>query len=77
MSHQRSIGGLHLFFITDIQIGVVNYKLYKLEIIKEFESQWDVTVDKFDLQDNKHVKGLYVIKTFWVLAGFYQKIHFL
>ncbi|KAJ8445855.1 hypothetical protein Cgig2_000167 [Carnegiea gigantea] len=38
------------------------YKLYKLETIEEFESQWDVTVSNFDPQDNKHVKGLYLIK---------------
>ncbi|KAJ8435292.1 hypothetical protein Cgig2_026384 [Carnegiea gigantea] len=44
------------------------YKLYKLETIEEFESPWDVTVAKFDPQDDKHVKGLYLIKKFWVPA---------
>ena len=44
------------------------YKIYKLETIKEFESRWDVTVDRFDLQDNKHVKDLYLIKKFRVPA---------
>ncbi|KAJ8420881.1 hypothetical protein Cgig2_027209 [Carnegiea gigantea] len=39
-----------------------------LETIEEFESPWDVTVAKFDPQDDKHVKGLYLIKKFWVPA---------
>ncbi|KAJ8438105.1 hypothetical protein Cgig2_015362 [Carnegiea gigantea] len=44
------------------------YKIYKLETIEEFESQWDVTVGRFNLQDNKHVKDLYLIKRFRVPA---------
>ncbi|KAJ8453180.1 hypothetical protein Cgig2_008064 [Carnegiea gigantea] len=32
-------------------------EIHKLKTIKEFESQWDVTVGRFDLQDNKHIPG--------------------
>ncbi|XP_010689388.2 protein FAR1-RELATED SEQUENCE 11-like isoform X2 [Beta vulgaris subsp. vulgaris] len=44
------------------------YMLYKLEAIEEFENQWPLVVGKYNLRDNKHVKGLYQIKEFWAPA---------
>ncbi|KAJ8428417.1 hypothetical protein Cgig2_010400 [Carnegiea gigantea] len=37
--------------------------LYKLNSPKEFEYNWPLTVEKYDLQNNKHVKGQYQIDT--------------
>lgn len=44
------------------------YTLYKLETTEEFESQWPLVVGKYNLLDDKHVKGLYQIKEFWAPA---------
>lgn len=44
------------------------YKLYRLETIEEFEREWPQVVSKYNLQNNKHVNGLYKIKQFWVPA---------
>ncbi|KAL2900567.1 Protein FAR1-RELATED SEQUENCE 11 [Bienertia sinuspersici] len=41
------------------------YTLFKLETIEDFENQWPPIVSKYNLLDNKHVKGLYHIKEFW------------
>lgn len=42
------------------------YKLYKLDSIEDFECGWTSTISKYDLEDNKHIKGLYEVKDFWV-----------
>lgn len=50
------------------------YKLYKSETIEEFHDQWPIVISKYNLQDNKHVNGLYEIKEFWApayLRGYY------
>ena len=50
------------------------YKLYKLDNIEDFEHQWPSTIAKYNLQDNKHITGLYQIKDFWVpsyLRGYF------
>ena len=44
------------------------YGLYKLEAIEDFENQWPLVISKYKLSDNKHIKGLYQIKEFWVPA---------
>ncbi|CAL5191621.1 unnamed protein product [Lathyrus oleraceus] len=44
------------------------YGLYKLETREEFEHHWPKVVAKYNLQSNKHVKGLYEIKIYWALA---------
>lgn len=44
------------------------YGLYKLETREEFEHHWPKVVAKYNLQSNKHVKGLYEIKSYWALA---------
>src|SRR4051812_25133268 len=41
------------------------YGLYKLETCDEFEHQWPKVVAKYNLQTNKHVKGLYEIRNYW------------
>ncbi|KAG4934800.1 hypothetical protein JHK85_049719 [Glycine max] len=50
------------------------YELYKLETCEEFEHQWPKVVAKYNLQSNKHVKGLYEIRNYWALA--YLRDHF-
>ncbi|PWA55515.1 Protein FAR1-RELATED SEQUENCE 11 [Artemisia annua] len=50
------------------------YSLYKLDTIEEFEQQWPSVIAKYNLKENKHVIGLYQIKSFWVpayLRGFF------
>ena len=50
------------------------YKLYKLDTVEEFEQQWPLVIAKYNLNENKHVVGLYEIKEFWVpayLRGFF------
>ncbi|XP_074299172.1 protein FAR1-RELATED SEQUENCE 11-like [Silene latifolia] len=50
------------------------YALYKLEAVEDFESQWALITAKYNLQDNKHIKGLYEIKHSWApayLRGYY------
>ena len=44
------------------------YNLYKLDTIEEFEHQWPRVIEKYNLDGNKHVVGLYKIKDFWVPA---------
>ncbi|XP_074288924.1 protein FAR1-RELATED SEQUENCE 11-like [Silene latifolia] len=44
------------------------YRIYKLDNIDDFEREWSLTVSKFNLQENKHVLGLYEIKESWVPA---------
>ena len=44
------------------------YDLYKLDEIEEFEQKWPLVIAKYKLEENKHVKGLYQIKSFWVPA---------
>ncbi|XP_071695857.1 protein FAR1-RELATED SEQUENCE 11-like [Rutidosis leptorrhynchoides] len=44
------------------------YTLYKLDTVEEFEQQWPLVTTKYNLTNNKHVLGLYQIKTFWVPA---------
>ncbi|KAK7268146.1 hypothetical protein RIF29_20833 [Crotalaria pallida] len=50
------------------------YDLYKLEAREEFEHKWPEVVAKYNLQSNKHVKGLYEIRDYWTLA--YLRAHF-
>lgn len=44
------------------------YKLYKLTLPEEFEHTWSVIIAKYNLQENKHVKGLYNVRYFWAPA---------
>ncbi|KAK9677201.1 hypothetical protein RND81_11G127500 [Saponaria officinalis] len=44
------------------------YGLYKLDNIDEFEREWLLVISKFNLEDNKHIRGLYEIKRNWVPA---------
>jgi hypothetical protein len=44
------------------------YELYKLETREDFEYQWPQVVARYNLQSNKHVKGLYVIRNYWALT---------
>ncbi|XP_074294033.1 protein FAR1-RELATED SEQUENCE 11-like [Silene latifolia] len=44
------------------------YRIYRLDNICDFEREWLLMVSKFNLQDNKHVRGLYAIKRSWVPA---------
>ena len=44
------------------------YMLCKLNSPKEFEHNWPLTIEKYNLQNNKHVKGLYQIRHFWAPA---------
>lgn len=44
------------------------YMLYRLDNIEDFEREWPCTIGKYNLQDNKHIVGLYAIKGFWVPA---------
>lgn len=40
------------------------YSLYRLNPIDDFEKQWPLVIAKYNLVKNKHVNGLYRIKTF-------------
>ncbi|KAK9723791.1 hypothetical protein RND81_05G025500 [Saponaria officinalis] len=51
------------------------YRLYKLDNVEDFEREWPLLVSTFNLQENKHVRGLYEIKKSWVPA--YLRDHFL
>ncbi|KAG5558295.1 hypothetical protein RHGRI_008276 [Rhododendron griersonianum] len=42
--------------------------LLKEDTPEEFEHQWPHVVAKYDLQNNKHIVGLYEIKHYWVPA---------
>ena len=45
-----------------------------MDNIEDFEHQWPSTIAKYNLQDNKHITGLYQIKDFWVpsyLRGYF------
>jgi len=42
--------------------------LYKLNSPEEFEHNWPLTIEKYNLQNNKHVQGLYQIRHFWAPA---------
>ncbi|XP_071689185.1 protein FAR1-RELATED SEQUENCE 11-like [Rutidosis leptorrhynchoides] len=44
------------------------YTLYKLDTVEEFEQHWPLVIEKYNLSNNKHVVGLYKIKSFWVPA---------
>ncbi|XP_074298360.1 protein FAR1-RELATED SEQUENCE 11-like [Silene latifolia] len=44
------------------------YKLYRMTELEEFENNWFVMVEKFNLQNNKHVLGLYKVRQFWAPA---------
>ncbi|KAK9713996.1 hypothetical protein RND81_06G064200 [Saponaria officinalis] len=44
------------------------YRLYRLDNIDDFEQKWPLVISKFNLQENKHVCGLYKIKRSWVPA---------
>ncbi|GKC12728.1 FAR1-related sequence 11-like protein [Tanacetum coccineum] len=37
------------------------YNLYKLDTVEEFEKQWPLVIAKYNLNENKHVVGLYEI----------------
>ncbi|KAL2892614.1 Protein FAR1-RELATED SEQUENCE 11 [Bienertia sinuspersici] len=50
------------------------YLLYKMTNPNEFEQNWPLMVGKYDLQDNKHIQGLYNIRFFWAPA--YLRDHF-
>ncbi|KAL2942872.1 Protein FAR1-RELATED SEQUENCE 11, partial [Bienertia sinuspersici] len=51
------------------------YLLYKMTNPNEFEENWPLIVEKYDLQDNKHIQGLYKIRFLWAPA--YLREHFL
>ncbi|KAK9666154.1 hypothetical protein RND81_14G164700 [Saponaria officinalis] len=44
------------------------YKLYKITGHEDFENNWKLMVEKYNLQNNKHVIGLYDVKHFWAPA---------
>ncbi|KAL2921209.1 Protein FAR1-RELATED SEQUENCE 11, partial [Bienertia sinuspersici] len=44
------------------------YRLYSLEMVDEFESEWKEMVDRYGLQSNKHIIGLYALRNFWALS---------
>ncbi|XP_074313194.1 protein FAR1-RELATED SEQUENCE 11-like [Silene latifolia] len=44
------------------------YRLYKLDNVDDFEQEWPLLISKFNLQENKHVRGLYKIRRNWVPA---------
>lgn len=44
------------------------YKLYKMTIPEEFETNWHLMVEKYKLQNNKHVEGLHKVRYFWAPA---------
>nr|KYP64016.1 Protein FAR1-RELATED SEQUENCE 11 [Cajanus cajan] len=44
------------------------YQLYKVDTQEEFENQWPQVIEKFNMQNNKHVLGLYGIRRYWVPA---------
>jgi len=48
--------------------------LYKLEDAEEFEQQWPQMIAKCNLQTNKHVLDLYLIRHYWVPG--YLRSHF-
>ncbi|KAL2935278.1 Protein FAR1-RELATED SEQUENCE 11 [Bienertia sinuspersici] len=50
------------------------YGLYKMTIPMEFELNWSLMVQKYNLQNNKHVLGLYKVRHFWAPA--YLRDHF-
>ncbi|KAJ8440161.1 hypothetical protein Cgig2_003486 [Carnegiea gigantea] len=37
-------------------------------LLRKFEHNWPLTVKKYNLQNNKHVTGLYQIRNFWAPA---------
>ncbi|KAI5442422.1 hypothetical protein KIW84_011481 [Lathyrus oleraceus] len=41
---------------------------YKLDNIDDFEEEWFIIVSKYNLEANKHIKGLYEVKQYWVPA---------
>ncbi|KAL2920666.1 Protein FAR1-RELATED SEQUENCE 11 [Bienertia sinuspersici] len=48
------------------------YLLYKMTDPNEFEENWPLIVGKYDLQDNKHIQGLYKIRFFWAPAYLHE-----
>jgi hypothetical protein len=50
------------------------YKLYKLDNVEDFEEEWITIVSKYNLEANKHIKGLCEVKQYWVPA--YLRGHF-
>ena len=42
--------------------------MYKLTSSEEFEHEWPLVVEKHNLVNNKHVRGLYDIRKFWAPA---------
>ncbi|KAL2923505.1 Protein FAR1-RELATED SEQUENCE 11 [Bienertia sinuspersici] len=44
------------------------YKLYKMTNPKDFEEHWPLMVAKYNMEDIKHIQGLYKTKTFWAHA---------
>lgn len=44
------------------------YTLYKMASIEEFEHNWLMIVKKYNMEKNKHVKGLYKIRMSWAPA---------
>ncbi|XP_021757666.1 protein FAR1-RELATED SEQUENCE 11-like isoform X2 [Chenopodium quinoa] len=44
------------------------YNLYKMTITEEFERSWTLMIAKYNLQENKHVQGLYNVRYFWAPA---------
>ncbi|XP_021774241.1 protein FAR1-RELATED SEQUENCE 11-like [Chenopodium quinoa] len=40
------------------------YKLYKMTNPEEFEQHWPLMVAKYNMEDNKHIQGLYEIRGF-------------
>ncbi|XP_065854922.1 protein FAR1-RELATED SEQUENCE 11-like [Euphorbia lathyris] len=50
------------------------YRLYKVDNIEDFEYEWPLVISKFNLQENKHIMGLYEIRKFWApcyLRGYF------
>ncbi|ONK56997.1 uncharacterized protein A4U43_C10F15480 [Asparagus officinalis] len=42
-------------------------RAYNLEAVEDFEIEWKKMINKYSLHTNKHVAGLYGLRTFWAL----------
>lgn len=41
------------------------YALYRSICVEDFEQNWSLVIGKYNLQNNRHVEGMYRIKEFW------------
>lgn len=43
------------------------YRLYNMELVDDFEEEWREVVNKYGLEENRHVISLYALRSFWAL----------